>query len=330
MVVSPLGRIGRALLAFALVVVIGTVGYIDLGFGILDALYQTVTTITTVGFREVHPLTGIGQLFTIMLILAGVGTALYMFGVLLEALIEGHLRHHMERRRMDRRISRMTGHIIICGWGRVGTASAQYLDSLGREIVVVDRDPERLRDLDHPTVIGDVTDDRILEAAGIAHAHALISALDTDADNVYVTLSSRALRPDLTIIARARNEGSMSKLLRAGANRVVNPQLIGGRRMGSFALQPHVAEFFDVVMHDESLDYRMEEIILSPTSPWAGSTLAQIGVQQASGALLLAIRTVAGQFIANPVPSLRVEPGTILIALGTPDELDAARHHVNP
>ncbi|WP_009473283.1 TrkA family potassium uptake protein [Rhodococcus sp. JVH1] len=330
MLVSPLGRIGRALLAFALVVVIGTVGYIDLGFGILDALYQTVTTITTVGFREVHPLTGIGQLFTIMLILAGVGTALYMFGVLLEALIEGHLRHHMERRRMDRRISRMTGHIIICGWGRVGTASAQYLDSLGREIVVVDRDPERLRDLDHPTVIGDVTDDRILEAAGIAHAHALISALDTDADNVYVTLSSRALRPDLTIIARARNEGSMSKLLRAGANRVVNPQLIGGRRMGSFALQPHVAEFFDVVMHDESLDYRMEEIILSPTSPWAGSTLAQIGVQQASGALLLAIRTVAGQFIANPVPSLRVEPGTILIALGTPDELDAARHHVNP
>ncbi|WP_016880804.1 MULTISPECIES: potassium channel family protein [unclassified Rhodococcus (in: high G+C Gram-positive bacteria)] len=330
MVVSPLGRIGRALLAFALVVVIGTVGYIDLGFGILDALYQTVTTITTVGFREVHPLTGIGQLFTIMLILAGVGTALYMFGVLLEALIEGHLRHHMERRRMDRRISRMTGHIIICGWGRVGTASAQYLDSLGREIVVVDRDPERLRDLDHPTVIGDVTDDRILEAAGIAHAHALISALDTDADNVYVTLSSRALRPDLTIIARARNEGSMSKLLRAGANRVVNPQLIGGRRMGSFALQPHVAEFFDVVMHDESLDYRMEEIVLSPTSPWAGSTLAQIGVQQASGALLLAIRTVAGQFIANPVPSLRVEPGTILIALGTPDELDAARHHVNP
>ena len=328
--VSPLGRISRALLAFVLVVVVGTAGYLVLGFGAEDAIYQTVTTITTVGFREVHPLTGVGQLFTMVLILAGVGTALYMFGVLLEALIEGHLRHHMERRRMDRHISRMTGHIIICGWGRVGTASAQYLDSLGREIVVVDRDPERLRDLTHPTVIGDVTDDRTLQEAGIAKARALISALDTDADNVYVTLSSRALRPDLTIIARARNEGSMSKLMRAGANRVVNPQLIGGRRMGSFALQPHVAEFFDVVMHDESLDYRMEEIAVSSVSPWAGSTLAQIGVQKSSGALLLAVRTVAGQFIANPVPSLRVEPGTILIALGTPVELDAARHHVNP
>ena len=327
---SPLGRIGRALLAFVLVVVAGTAGYLILGFGAEDALYQTVTTITTVGFREVHPLTGVGQLFTMILILAGVGTALYMFGVLLEALIEGHLRQHMERRRMDRRISRMTGHIIICGWGRVGTASAQYLDTLGREIVVVDRDHERLRDLEHPTVIGDVTDDHILEAAGIAHAHALISALDTDADNVYVTLSSRALRPDLIIIARARNEGSMSKLMRAGANRVVNPQLIGGRRMGSFALQPHVAEFFDVVMHDDSLDYRMEEITVDPTSPWVGHALAQMRLQETSGALFLAIRAVSGQFIANPAPSIYLEAGTILIALGTPDELDAARRHVNP
>ncbi|MEN0136275.1 MAG: potassium channel protein [Rhodococcus sp. (in: high G+C Gram-positive bacteria)] len=326
---SPLGRIGRALLAFALVVVIGTVGYIVLGFGLLDALYQTVTTITTVGFREVHPLSRVGEIFTIALILAGVGTALYMFGVLLEALIEGHLRHHMERRRMDRRISRMTGHIIICGWGRVGTASAQYLTSLGRDIVVVDREADKLRDIEHPTVIGDVTDDRTLEAAGIAHAHALISALDTDADNVYVTLSSRALRPDLVIIARARNEGSTSKLVRAGANRVVNPQLIGGRRMGSFALQPHVAEFFDVVMHDETLDYRMEEITVGSTSPWVGHTLAQVGLH-ATGALLLAIRTVSGQFVANPAPGLRLEPETILIALGTPGELDAARHHVNP
>ncbi|MFC0452131.1 potassium channel family protein [Rhodococcus jostii] len=327
--VSPLRRIGRALLAFALVVVIGTVGYVILGFGLLDALYQTVTTITTVGFREVHALTGVGQMFTIILILAGVGTALYMFGVLLEALIEGHLRHLMERRRMDRRISRMTGHIIICGWGRVGTASAQYLTSLGREIVVIDRDPERLREVAHPTVIGDVTDDRTLEAAGIEHAHALISALDTDADNVYVTLSSRALRPDLVIIARARNEGSMSKLVRAGANRVVNPQLIGGRRMGSFALQPHVAEFFDVVMHDESLDYRMEEITVAPTSRWVGCTLAQMRLQETSGALLLALRVTSGQFVANPAPTLTLESGTILIALGTPDELEAVRHHVN-
>src|ERR1700682_5103562 len=241
--VSSLRRIGRALFAFWLVIIAGTVGYTILGVGGLEALYQTVTTITTVGFREVHPLSSVGELFTILLILVGVATALYTFGVLLEALIEGHLRQQMERRRMDRQIGRMTGHIIICGWGRVGRASVNYLSALGKQIVVIDRDPARLEGLGYPTVLGDVTDDLILEAAGIGHARAL----------------SRALRPDLVSIARARTEGSKPKLLRAGANRAVNPQLIGGRRMAAFALQPHVAEFLDVVMHDETLDYRIEE-----------------------------------------------------------------------
>ena len=189
-------------------IVAGTVGYAILGFGFVDALYQTVTTISTVGFREVRPLSTVGEFFTIALILVGVGTALYTFGVLLEALIEGHLRQQLGRRRMDRQIGRMTGHFIVCGWGRVGRASVQYLDALGKQVVVVDRDPARLQGLDYPTVLGDIADDSILEAAGIGHAHALIAALDTDADNVFVTLSSRALRPDLVVIARARTEES--------------------------------------------------------------------------------------------------------------------------
>jgi len=235
----------------------------------------------------------------------------------------------MERWRMDRQISRMTGHIIVCGWGRVGRASVEYLSSLGKPIVVVDRDPARLHDLEHPTVVGDVTDDRILEAAGIARAIALITALDTDASNVYVTLSSRALRPDLVIIARARTEGSKSKLLRAGANRAVNPQLIGGRRMAAFALQPHVSEFLDVVMHDETLDYRIEEVEITATSPLAGRSLADAALREATGALLLAIRSATGQFIANPIPDTRLDPRTILIALGTSTQLDAVRHHVD-
>jgi len=325
---SPLLRIGRALGAFGFVVVAGTLGYVVLGFGILDALYQTVTTISTVGFREVHPLGAVGQIFTILLILAGVGTALYTFGVILEALIEGHLRQHMERRRMDRHISRTTGHTIICGFGRVGRAGVQYLATLGMPVVVVDRDPERLADLDVPTIVGDVTDDQVLEAAGIGRAHALITALDTDADNVYVTLSSRALRPDLIIIARARNDGSTSKLIRAGANRVVNPQLIGGRRMGAFALQPHVAEFLDVVMHDETLDYRIEEVEVSAGSPLAGRTLAEAALAAATGSLLMALRSPTGQFVANPPPERRLDPGTILIALGTAPQLDALRREV--
>jgi len=266
--VNSLRRISRALLAFSLVIVAGTVGYAILGFGFVDALYQTVTTITTVGFREVHPLSTVGELFTIVLILVGVGTALYAFGIVLEALIEGHLRQQLRRRRMDRQIRQMTGHFIICGGGRVGRAAVLYLDALGKQVVVVDQDPACLLGLDYPTLLGDVTDDDILQAAGIGHAYGLIAALNTDANNVYVTLSSRALRPDLVIIARARTEDSKSKLLRAGANRAVNPQLIGGQRMAAFALHPHVAEFLDVVMHDETpRDFGSTAIPAEPSRP---------------------------------------------------------------
>jgi voltage-gated potassium channel len=271
----------------------------------------------------------VGQLFTIMLILVGAGTALYAFGVLLEALIEGHLRQHMGRWRMDRQISRMTGHIIICGCGRVGGACVQYLSSLGQPFVVIDSDPDQLHGLEYPTVLGDVTDDRILEAAGIAHARALITAVDTDAGNIYATLSARALGPDLVIIARARTEESKSKLIRAGANRAVNPQLIGGRRMAAFALQPHVSEFLDVVMHDETLDYRIEGVEVTTTSPLVGRSLADTALREGTGALLLAIRSATGKFIANPTGDLLLDPHTILIALGTSTQLDAVRHHVD-
>ena len=313
-----------------MVIVAGTVGYAILGFGFVDALYQTVTTITTVGFREVHPLSTVGELFTIALILVGVGTALYTFGILLEALIEGHLRQQLRRRQMDRQIRQMTGHFIICGGGRVGRAAVLYLDALGKQVVVVDQDPAPLQGLDYPTLLGDVTDDNILQAAGIGHAYGLIAALNTDANNVYVTLSSRALRPDLVIIARARTEDSRSKLLRAGANRAVNPQLIGGQRMAAFALHPHVAEFLDVVMHDETLDYRIEEIKISPASPVVGRCLADAALGFTTGALVLAIRIASGQFIANPAPDTRLDPDTILIALGTSAQLRSVRGHLDP
>ncbi|MFE3755845.1 potassium channel family protein [Nocardia tengchongensis] len=320
-----LRRVIRVLSAFLLVTVVGTMGYRLLGFGYLDALYQTVTTITTVGFREVHPLSPTGQVFTMALILFGAGTVFYMFGVLLEALIEGHVHQHLERRRMDHRIQRLHGHVIVCGWGRVGHSTAQYLSGLGKSIVVVDRDPQRLENLEFPYILGDVTDDAVLEAAGIQHAQALIAALDSDADNVYVTLSSRALRNDLIIIARARTESSKSKLLRAGANRAVNPQLIGGRRMAAFALQPNVAEFLDVVMHDENLEFRIEEIEIGPDSPLLDRSVVEAAPRDTAGALVLAIRTGDGRFIANPHGDTRLRTGTILIALGTEPQLDAIR-----
>jgi voltage-gated potassium channel len=319
-------RIRLALLALAAVIVLGTIGYTALGFTVMDALYQTVTTVTTVGFREVKPLSTAGKIFTMAVILIGVGTALYTFGVLLEALIEGHLRQFLKGRRMSAEIDRMSGHVIICGWGRVGRASAEYLSSAGHRIVVVDRDASRLAGIDHPYVLGDVTNDEVLDAAGIRRAHALLAALDTDADNVYVTLSSRAVRPDLVIIARSRNEASKSKLARAGADRVVNPQLIGGRRMATFALQPHVAEFLDVVLHDESLDYRIEQLEIHADSPLSGRTLSDAGIAERTGVVLLAVRPQGSHaFFANPRPTTTLDKGTIVIVVGTSSQLTEAR-----
>jgi voltage-gated potassium channel len=234
--VSGVGRIQSVLLALVVVLVGGTVGYVLLGFSFLDALYQTVTTVTTVGFREVRPFDSADMVFTIFLILFGVGTALYALSVLLESFVEGHFLRHMESRRMERTIARLQGHVIICGWGRVGRASAAELAGAGQSVVVIDRDPTRLEDIPHPYVLGDISTDDVLIAAGIERARALVAALADDADNVYATLSARALRPELVIIARARSEDSMPKLYRAGADEVVNPQLIGGRRMASFVL----------------------------------------------------------------------------------------------
>jgi len=321
---ESLRRIRTALLALTVVTIAGTAGYLALGFTFLEALYQTVTTVATVGFREVRPLSTAGQIFTIILIVFGVGTVLYNLGVILEAVTEGHLRKHVERRRMDRTITAMTGHVIICGNGRVGRAATEYLLAAGHRVVVIDNDAARLDPSvsDVPHLHGDVTDDEVLRKAGIDRALALIATLDTDADTVYVTLSARAIRPDLVIIARARTGDSKKKMLLAGANRAINPQRIGGRRMAVFALQPQVAEFLDVVMHDEDLDFQIEEVHVDKDSQLAGQSVGELALHQPNGALLLAIRRGIDQpFEANPPSDLIVPAGAVLIALGTSAEL---------
>jgi voltage-gated potassium channel len=326
---DPMGglrRINRAVLALAVVTLLGTVGYLLLGFTPLEAMYQTVTTVATVGFREVKPLTPAGMVFTMVLIVVGVGTVLYNLGVILEAVTEGHLRQFLERRRMDQRIAAMRGHVIICGHGRVGRSAREYLVANGYDVVVVDKDPHRVEGLetDVAHIVGDVTDDAVLREAGIEHARALVAALETDADTVYLTLSARAMCPDLTIVARARTTDSKNKLVLAGATRAVNPQRIGGRRMAVFALQPDVAEFLEVVMHDEDVDFRIEQVPVLPGSALAGRTVGELGVRERTGALLLALRRAADQPLEpNPAPGTPVPPGAVLIALGTQRELDA-------
>jgi len=320
---NPFRRVRIGLGALALVLVAGTAGYLLLGFDFLDSLFQTVTTVTTVGFNPPHALDAGSKTFTIVLILVGVGTALYTFSAVLEVLIEGHMRDLVRRRRMERDIARMSGHIIVCGWGRVGREVARFLASAGKRVVVVDRDPERLREVPYASVHGDVTDDEILRQAGIERAAALVAALDTDADNLYVTVAAKSMRPDLQIIARARNESSEPKLVRAGANRVVNPQQLGGDRMASFVTQPHVVDFVDIVMHDGTLEFRLEELAVSRSSPLSGATLRSAQLRDRTGALVLAIRRPDGDFITNPSPENVIQAGDVLISVGTAEQLNA-------
>jgi voltage-gated potassium channel len=303
--------------------VAGTLGYVALGFPLLDALYQTVTTVSTVGFREVQPLQGLGQLFTIGLILVGVGTVLYTLGVLIEALIEGELLDLFERRSMERKVDQMRDHVIVCGWGRVGKAIARHVGASSGEVVIVERNEDRLEGTDVPFVLGDATDDAVLQAAGIDRARALVAALDTDADNLYVTLSAKTLKPGIFVVARARAWASEEKLLRGGADRVVNPQDIGGARMAAFVLQPHVTEFLDVVMHNRSLEFRLEQVDVPPTSPLAGRTLREAHIRDKTGALVLAMRHADGTFTTNPTPETEIVGGEVLIAIGTQAQLDA-------
>jgi voltage-gated potassium channel len=311
------------MVALVLVIVAGTVGYVLLGFAPLDAVYQTVTTISTVGFREVRPLDGWGQVFTMGLILAGVGAAFYAFGVVMETVIEGRLNELLGRRRMERSIASVRDHVIVCGWGRVGRAIASEVVEAGRPLVVVEQDEDRLVDIAHPAVIGDATEDAILRRAGIERAAALVAAVDSDADNSFIALSTRAMRPDLFIVARSRGIDAEDKLRRAGADRVVNPQHIGGSRMAAFVLRPHVAEFLDVVMHERTLEFRLEEVEVTEASPLAGRTLRDSHLRDRTGALVLALRHPDGTFQTNPTPEVEIRAGHVIIAIGTATELRA-------
>lgn len=331
-------RIKVALTGLALVIGLGTVGYLVLPvtedgsrFGLLDALYQTVTTVATVGFREVHTLSHTGQIFTMALIILGAGTVLYNLGLLVEAVTEGHLRQHLERRRMDNRIEDLRDHVIIAGYGRVGKAAAEHLIATGNQVVVIDRDASRLAgNEDIPHLVSEANSDGVLLAAGIERARALVVSLDTDAETVYLTLSARALAPGLVIVARARTTDSKDKLVLAGATRAVNPQRIGGRRLAAFALQPDVAEFLDVVVHDQEFDFRIQQVTVEEGSAFADRSLADLGIPESTGVQVLALRAAGARtFTFNPAGNSMLRPGCVLITFGTLDgieEVEALAH----
>jgi voltage-gated potassium channel len=320
---STIGRLRMALGMVLVVVVAGTVGFRLFGLSMVDAIYMTIITITTVGYREV----GVGEfsnaekLFTMAIIITGVSTVLYTFTLSVQVVVEGQLREFVGRRRMDKKIEHMVGHIIVCGWGRVGRAAAHDLATAGQQVVVIDKDPSLAAEIDLLAVTGDATLDTTLRAAGIERASSLITALESDAENLFVTLSSRALNPDLFIVARARQEESAAKLSNAGADRVVNPQELGAARMASYVVQPNVAEFIDVVMHERSLEFRLQEVDIPLGSSVAGLTLRDADLRQKAGVLVLALRDPAGNFTTNPDPEIVIEPHHVIIAVGTNEAL---------
>ena len=318
---------GHLAIAAALIVgvlVAGTVGYTLLGLGAVDAAYQTIVTVSTVGFREIadgDPDTT-WKAFTSVLILFGTGSMLYGATSVIESIVEGRLSGQFRRYRMQRSIDDLSGHLIVCGTGRVGQAITKFVRSVGQEVVVVDRDETRLPDEDFLHVSGNATSDDVLRRAGIERAATLVSALGTSVDNLYVTLSSRKMNPGLFIVSRADDSESMAKMLQVGADRAVNPYEIAGSRMASLATQPNVADFVDVVVHDGTFEAKLREIRLPDGSDFVGQTIDDLAIRQETGAVVLSVRDRSEQFHTDDVTSRPFADGDVIVAIGSDAALD--------
>jgi len=319
-------RIGVAFLG--LVLIGGTVGYTLLGLEPFDAVYQTVITVSTVGYREIGEVDRQYEAFTIFLILFGTGTVLYTLGVLLETLFEGQLDDQFRRQRMQRKIDELTDHVIVCGYGQVGRSIVAEMHRAGKAVVIVDRQELDVGELPDGVFIvaGEATEDEVLKEAGLQRASTLVVALDSDADTLFVALTARTGNDALFIVARANGGGVVDKLERVGVDRVVNPHEIGGSRMAAMVLQPEVTDFLDVVMHDRELEVRMAEIEATLQTGYVGKTVIELLTPNQPSTTLVAVRR-HGRFITNPPGDLEIEIGDMLIVLGTDDHIRAMTAH---
>ena len=307
-----------------LLVVIGMVSYLGFGYSPWMALAMTLLTLTTVGFATGgHLSTGV-LVFTAGLALLGVGLFVVILGLAATAIVEGRVSLFSRSRRMRRRIDELRGHFIVCAYGRVGRAIARELEAEGVPFVVVDSKAELEPDLDRDGqyyLIGDASDEAVLRQAGIDRARGLICAVDSDAENVFITIVARSLSPGLLIVARAAREQSADRLYRAGATHVVSPYVTSGRRMANLAVRPHVVEFFDVARAGQP-GLRLEELEITEGSPLVGRTL-----QQLSGpAVPLLVRRSNGQLIANPARELQLQAGDVLVISGEASDLNPLDH----
>ncbi len=307
------------------IIAFGTAGYMVIeGWNFLDSIYMTITTITTVGFREVHDLSRTGTVFTIVLIVGGVGTALYAFTAGARFILEGEIQKIFGRKKLEKKIKELKDHYIICGYGRIGKIIARELQEEGVKFVVIEKDPKNLDEKEEALLlVGDATRDHTLKGAGIESARGLISVLPNDAENLFVVLSARVLSPNILIVSRAVEEGSEQKLLRAGANKVVSPYHIGGLRMAHTVLKPTVVDFIEFTTRSGNIELQMQEVTVQEGSRLIGMSLESCEVGDDMGAIIVAIKQATGETRFNPTHQSVIKAGDILIVLGEISKLKA-------
>lgn len=312
------------------VVIVGTIGYALIEEeDIFDAFYDTVITISTVGYSEpAGGLSTAGKMLTIIVVIAGVGSALYTATAGLELGLERLLGGELRDRRLQKEVGSMNGHIIVCGFGRVGRDVWAELHRYKEASVVVEVDPDRAevaREQGALVVKGNATTDEVLREAGIERAKGLIASVRDDSDNLVIVLSAKALRPDLLVIARASESINEEKLLLAGADRVVAPQVVGAHRLAALAIQPELADFIDLVVQGQVVEFAVEHCSVEEGSELAGQTLRGADVHGRSGVLVIAVQKPPAGVLLNPDPDEQIEAGSVLIGLGSPDQLASLR-----
>jgi len=307
------------------VLVLGIAGYMLIEhFSFIDALFTTVDMMSTVGITA-HPLSDYGRLFTIMIIILGVGSLFYTFGVIMEFIIEGHFSQAIGRRIMDRKISTLRNHCIICGFGRVGSRIADEFAAARKSFVVIDENEvtvQRCIQKGYLALLGNAASDDILREAGIRNAQALLAATDQDANNIYISLSARNLNPNVLIVARANNDETVVKLKQAGADRVLSPYAIGGHRMANLALQPNVVDFFDTLINAGNPGLAIQEVILTARSPLIGKSIADAQNILTDGTVILAVKKPGGLVMGSRLETC-IESGDAAMVVGTPEQLSA-------
>ncbi len=316
---------GLAVGLLLLVIAGGTAGYMVIeGWSAWDSLYMTVITVTTVGYREVHVLSPAGEGFTIVLLIGGVGTALYTFTLLATVVVEGGLHLRLEQRRIRRMIDRLEDHFIVCGYGRIGSVIAEEFRREGTPFVVVERDPERVHAVIAAGMLAveaDASREEVLRRLGIDRARGLIAAVGTDAENVYAILTARVLAPNLFIVARAETDDAQRKLLRAGASRVLSPYQIGAVQMAQTALRPAVVDFVQLATSSGNLDLAMEQIKIASGSALADRSLVDVNLRQRFSVIVVGIQRSGAHMEFNPSADAVMRPGDDLVVLGRPANL---------